>query len=213
MLATGIIGGSYMLLVARCSIWFGTVVDRHKKRSVMIFASAFTLALFLAAAAFYALLSDATLLQLNQPWFWLFTAIILIGAVVENMRNIALSTIVTLLVKKEKRANANGLVGTVQGLGFIVTSVFSGLYIGLLGMGWTLAIACVLTAAVFIHMLFVQIPEKGVAHDPELENKKSISKAVLRLSLWCRDYSACCSSLCSITSSAGHTWHLWIRMD
>ncbi|KKW02597.1 MAG: Multidrug resistance protein [Candidatus Saccharibacteria bacterium GW2011_GWC2_48_9] len=172
VLATGIIGGSYMLLVALCSIWFGTVVDRHKKRSVMIFASAFTLALFLAAAAFYALLSDATLLQLNQPWFWLFTAIILIGAVVENMRNIALSTIVTLLVKKEKRANANGLVGTVQGLGFIVTSVFSGLSIGLLGMGWTLAIACVLTAAVFVHMLFVKIPEKGVAHDPELENKK-----------------------------------------
>lgn len=43
VLATGIIGGTYMLLVALCSIWFGTIVDQHKKRSVMLFAAAFTL--------------------------------------------------------------------------------------------------------------------------------------------------------------------------
>ena len=172
VLATGIIGGAYMLLVALCSIWFGTVVDHHKKRSVMLFASAFTMIAFLIGALFYVVIPNDSLLSLNQPWFWLFAGIILIGAVVENMRNIALSTIVTLLVEKDKRANANGLVGTVQGLGFIVTSVFSGLSIGLLGMGWTIVIACVLTALAFVHMLFIKIPEKGVAHDPELKNKQ-----------------------------------------
>jgi DHA3 family multidrug efflux protein-like MFS transporter len=88
------------------------------------------------------------------------------------MRNIALSTTVTLLVPKENHANANGLVGTVQGIGFIVTSVFSGLSIGLLGMGWTLVIAIVLTAVALTHLLFVSIPEKGILHDPELANKK-----------------------------------------
>ena len=72
-------------------------------------------------------------------WFWIFSGIILFGAVIENMRNIALSTTVTLLVPEERHANANGMVGTVQGLAFLVTSVFSGLSIGLLGMGWTLA--------------------------------------------------------------------------
>ncbi len=172
VLATGYIGGSYMLLIALCSIWFGTIVDRHKKRSVMLFASVFTLGAFLLSGLLFALLPEQTLLTLTQPWFWIFSGIILIGAVVENMRNIALSTIVTLLVDKEKRANANGLVGTVQGIGFIITSVFSGLSIGLLGMGWTLVIACVLTTLALVHMLFIQIPEKGIAHDPELENKK-----------------------------------------
>lgn len=172
VLATGIIGGSYMLLVALCSIWFGTVVDHHKKRSVMLFASVFTLVAFLAGALFYVIVPQESLLSLNQPWFWLFAGIILIGAVVENMRNIALSTVVTLLVEKDKRANANGLVGTVQGIGFIVTSVFSGLSVGLLGMGWTLAIAVTLTALAFAHMLFIRIPEKGIAHDPELANKQ-----------------------------------------
>ncbi len=172
VLATGYIGGSYMLLIALCSIWFGTIVDKHKKRNVMLFASGFTMAAFLLSAFMYMLMPGETLLTLTQPWFWIFAGIILIGAVVENMRNIALSTVVTLLVDKERRANANGLVGTVQGIGFIITSVFSGLSIGLLGMGWTLVIACILTALSFLHMLFIRIPEKGVAHDPELENKK-----------------------------------------
>lgn len=172
VLATGIIGGSYMLLVALCSIWFGTIVDHHKKRSVMLFAASFTLVMFAIAGLFYLALPKEALLTLAAPWFWLFAGVILIGAVVENMRNIALSTVVTLLVEKEKRANANGLVGTVQGIGFIVTSVFSGLSIGMLGMGWTLLIALVFTALSFIHMLYVQIPEKGIAHDPDLKNKQ-----------------------------------------
>lgn len=172
VLATGLIGGTYMLLVALCSIWFGTVVDRHKKRSVMVFAAAFTLVAFLVASLLYVILPEEALLSIASPWLWLFAGIILIGAVVENMRNIALSTIVTLLVDKDRRANANGLVGTVQGIGFIVTSVFSGLSVGLLGMGWTLAIACFLTAVAFVHILFVKIPEKGIAHDPELKDKQ-----------------------------------------
>lgn len=172
VLATGIIGGSYMLLVAVCSLWFGTIVDQHKKKSVMMFAAVFTMIAFLIGAAIYVLVPYETISVLGQPWFWVFAGIILIGAVVENMRNIAMGTVVTLMVPKDKRANANGLVGTVGGIGFIVTSVFSGLSVGLLGMGWTLVIACVLTAIAAAHLYFIAIPEKGVAHDPELKNKK-----------------------------------------
>lgn len=172
VLATGIIGGAYMLLVAMCSLWFGTIVDQHKKKNVMMFAAAFTLMAFLLGAAIYALVPYGVMSTLAQPWFWLFAGVLLAGAVVENMRNIAMGTVVTLMVPKDKRANANGLVGTVGGIGFIVTSVFSGLSVGLLGMGWTLAIACVLTAIACVHLYFVAIPEKGVVHDPELKNKK-----------------------------------------
>ena len=38
---------------------------------------------------------------------------------VESMRNIALSTTVTLLVPADERDKANGLVGSVQGLSLI----------------------------------------------------------------------------------------------
>ena len=46
VLATGIIGGAYMLLVALCSMAFGTIVDRHRKHAVMVFAGAVTLVSF-----------------------------------------------------------------------------------------------------------------------------------------------------------------------
>jgi DHA3 family multidrug efflux protein-like MFS transporter len=167
VLATGVIGGAYMLLVALFAMIFGTVVDRHRKHAVMIFAGVFTLVAFGIAGGLYLLFPEGTLLDLRQPWFWLFSAIILIGAVVENMRNIALSTTVTLLVPQERHANANGMVGTVQGVAFMVTSVLSGLSIGLLGMGWTLVIALVLTAAAWVHLLFLRIPEEQPQQEGE----------------------------------------------
>ncbi|MDB5181191.1 MAG: transporter [Candidatus Saccharibacteria bacterium] len=173
VLATGLIGGTYMLLVAVSSLFFGTLVDQHRKKTIMVASGLFTLVTYLIAAAFFVLTPSELLLDWTGPYLWIFAAVVLIGSVVENMRNIALSTTVTLLVPKEKYANANGLVGTVQGLGFLVTSVFSGLAIGFLGMGWTLAIALVATFLATIHLVFfVKIPEEQIAHDPELENKK-----------------------------------------
>lgn len=172
VLATGIIGGAYMLLVAIFSIIFGTIVDHNKKKNVMVFSAVFSLVCFALGGLVYLSFDKAQLLDWTGPIFWLFTMIILIGGVIENMRNIALSTVVTILVPKENHDKANGMVGTVQGVAFMVTSVFSGLSIGLLGMGWTLAIAIAFTTIAALHILFVSIPEKKIVHDPELENKK-----------------------------------------
>src|SRR5690606_4496162 len=109
VLATGIIGGTYMLLVALFSIMFGTIVDHHKKKSVMLFSSVFTLVAFGSGGVLYALFVSGAPLSITNSALWIFAGIILIGAVVENMRNIALSTTVTILVDKDRRANANGL--------------------------------------------------------------------------------------------------------
>ncbi|QHC60751.1 MFS transporter [Rathayibacter sp. VKM Ac-2760] len=163
VLATGVIGGAYMLLVAVFAMAFGTIVDRHRKYRVMLFAGAVTLVAFGIAGGLYLALPEAALLDFGGPWFWLFSGTILFGAVIENMRNIALSTTVTLLVPVERHANANGLVGTVQGLAFVVTSVFSGLSIGLLGMGWTMLIAIGVSAAALGHLLVLRIPEDAPA--------------------------------------------------
>jgi DHA3 family multidrug efflux protein-like MFS transporter len=165
VLATGIIGGAYMLLVAVCSMAFGTIVDRHRKHAVMVFAGVITLVAFCFSGGLYLVFPESALLDLGGPWFWLFSAVILFGAVIENMRNIALSTTVTLLIPTERHANANGMVGTVQGLAFMITSVFSGLAIGLLGMGWTLIIAIVLSSLALLHLLFLRIPEEHPQQD------------------------------------------------
>ncbi|WP_405216304.1 MFS transporter [Agrococcus sp. Ld7] len=167
VLATGLIGGAYMLFVAFGSILFGSIVDHHRKLRVMVLSGSITLAAFAVAGAMYLLLPEPVLLDLGAPWLWLFMAIILAGSVVEHMRNIALSTTVTILVADARRANANGLVGTVQGLAMIVTSVFSGLSIGFLGMGWTIAIAIGMLALSLGHLVTLRIPEDVVAVDPD----------------------------------------------
>jgi DHA3 family multidrug efflux protein-like MFS transporter len=172
LLATSIIGGSYMLFVALSSLWFGVIVDHNKKKKVMILSSLITFTAYAIAGGLYLAFDERQLVDWNGYAFWLFAGIILVGGVVENMRNIALSTTVTILVPKENRDKANGLVGAVQGLGFLVTSVFSGLSIGFLGMGGTLAIAVALTTVALLHLFFVRIPEETIVHDPELAGKK-----------------------------------------
>lgn len=173
VMATAILGGTYMLLIAVFSIIFGTIVDHNKKKNVMVYASLYTMVAFAISGVMYMLLPKESLTDWTNVMFWLFTLAILSGGVIENMRNIALSTVVTILVPKDGRDKANGLVGTVQGVAFMTTSVFSGLSIGLLGMGWTLAIAIAFTVLSVLHLIFfVTIPEENIVHDPELENKK-----------------------------------------
>ncbi len=167
VLATGIIGGAYMLLIAFFSMVFGTIVDRYRKHTVMLISSVVSAVAFGAAGLLYLWQPESALLEIGGPWFWAFALIILIGGVIEQLRNIALSTTVTLLIPEERHANANGLVGTVQGIAFLVTSVFSGLSIGFLGMGWTLIIAIVAMAVTFGHLLFVRIPEEAPQRDPD----------------------------------------------
>ncbi|MER7797007.1 MFS transporter [Microbacterium sp. NPDC096154] len=165
VLATGVIGGAFMLFIALFSMPFGTLVDRFRKKPVMVWATLAALAVFCLDAAFYFAIPEAEMLDIERtPWFWIFAVVMLAGAVVEQLRNIALSTSVTLLVPEPKHANANGLVGTVQGLSFLVTSVLSGLSVGLLGMGPTLIIGIVAMALALLHLTLLSIPEPQVAH-------------------------------------------------
>lgn len=164
ILATSILGGSYMLLSAILGLFFGTFVDHHKKKFAMQLASASSLAGFSLAALMYITVPHDTLLQLDAPLFWIFVLFILAGALAGNMRGIALSTTVTLLVDEKHRDKANGLVGSVNGLAFAITSVFSGLVVGFLGMGWALAIAVALTAGILAHLFTIRMQEPKPDH-------------------------------------------------
>ncbi len=132
-MATAIIGGGYMLFTAVLGTFFGTLVDHHRKKQVMVTSSTITLVAYAASGGLWLLLGEDRLADWGSAWFWLFTAVILVGGVVESLRNIALSTTVTLLVPEDGRDKANGLVGTVQGIAFMITSVFSGLSVGCSG--------------------------------------------------------------------------------
>ena len=68
------------------------------------------------------------------------------------------------MVAEAERDKVNGLVGMVGGLGFAVTSVFSGLSVGQLGMTWTIAVAVALTVVSLLHLMFLSIDEPEVVH-------------------------------------------------
>ncbi|MDO4684158.1 MAG: MFS transporter [Candidatus Saccharibacteria bacterium] len=168
VLVTGLLGGAYMLLTSFASLAFGSFVDRHYKKSAMLLANVVASVAFSVSMVTYWLLLEGKPASASDPTLWLFGIVMLIGAVIGNMRNVALSTTVTLLVSSGERDKANGMVGAVNGIGFIVTSVISGVSIG---MGWTLVIAAVLMLLATLHMWRLDIPEKEIAHDPELTNK------------------------------------------
>ena len=180
VLATAAVGGAYMLFMAICGLVFGTYVDKNYKKRVMVVSSLVSAIAYVAAGLLYLVAGEQQLGMLSSPLLWLFAGIILVGAVVENLRNIALSTTVTILVPKKQRDKANGLIGSVTGLAFLVTSVLSGLSIGYLGLGGTLLIAISLTVLALLHLGTVSIPETKIVHDPALENTRFDIKGALK---------------------------------
>lgn len=168
VLATALLGGSYMLLVALMGVPFGTWIDHWRKKQVMVLATVITAIAFAAALGFFLLVPTSAILVIGSPAFWIFVLLILLGAVVESARGITLSTCVTLLVPEPERPNMNGMVGMVNGLGFAITSVFSGLAIGLLGMRTALFIGVGMTVISLLHLLAVSIPEPKILHSDDL---------------------------------------------
>lgn len=159
VVATAVIGAAFSLSSAVFAPWFGTYVDHHRKHQAMTLATTLSVTCFAAATAVFVVVDASTLLRLTSPWFWLLVALTLLGSVAGSLRSIAMGTCVTLLVPEGSRDRANGLVGSITGVSFAVTSVFSGLVIGQLGMGWALYGSLALTAVSLAHLRTIRIPE------------------------------------------------------
>jgi MFS transporter, DHA3 family, multidrug efflux protein len=159
VVATGVIGGAFSISSAVLGPFFGTYVDHHRKHAAMVLSASLSAAAFAGATAVFLGVDADRLLRLTSPWFWVLVMLTLLGSVAGQMRSIALSTTVTLLVPEDRRDRANGKVGTVTGLSFAITSVFSGLVIGQLGMGWAYYGSLALTVVGLLHLRTIAIDE------------------------------------------------------
>lgn len=159
VIATSIMAGVYTLTVALSGFFLGSLVDRFKKKQVMLLSSAGSLTFYAVAFAILVTTPSETFTDPTSPQLWAFVVLTLFGAIAGNLRGIALSTLVTIMVPEEERDKANGLVGTANGVAFLVASIFSGLAIGFLNATWMLAIAIALTLAVILHLWTLHIPE------------------------------------------------------
>ncbi len=157
--ATGMIAGLYLVLTGVFAIWFGSLVDHHRKRIVMLASSAVSLGFYAVSLALLVLTPKARFADVADWPLWAFLGLVMLGVIAGNLRAIALPTLVTLLIPEDRRDKANGLVGMVSGIGFLTTSVISGFLVAYGGMIGALLFALVLTVVAFLHLLAVKLDE------------------------------------------------------
>lgn len=165
--ATSVMAGIYFGTVALSGFYLGSLVDRYKKKKAMMLSGVFSLVLYGLAFLVYVSSPAAAFKQASSVVLWVFIILALFGAIAGNIRSIAISTLVTILIPEERRDKANGLVGTVNGVSFLAASIFSGLAIGYLGMFGTLVLALICSVLVIVHLWTISIPEQGVVHTEE----------------------------------------------
>ncbi|WP_432512082.1 MFS transporter [Kineococcus sp. SYSU DK001] len=157
--ATGMIAGVFVVATAATGIWFGSLVDNHRKRTVLQASAAVSAALYGVCLAVLLLTPAEEFTDAGSLRLWLFVVLLMAGVVAGNPRGIALPTLVTLLVPEHLRDRANGLVGTVSGTSMLVTSVISGVLVASGGMLHVLLLALAVLAGSVLHLARVAVPE------------------------------------------------------
>jgi len=156
--ATGMIAGIFLVAIALTGIWFGSLVDHHPKKTMMQVSAVVSLALYGVSLAAYLLSPAEAFRRPDSVLLWVFVVLLMLGVIAGNIRMIAMSTLVTLLIPAGLRARANGLVGTTSGVSFLVTSVISGLLVAAGGMRYALLLALVVLGAALVHLSLVRVP-------------------------------------------------------
>lgn len=172
--ATAMMSGIYTLSVAFTGIWFGSIVDHNKKKTVMLLSSVVSLAIYLVCFLIYVIAPAGTFTNINNVIIWIFMTLVLFGVLAGNLRGIALPTLVKFMIPEEGRDKANGLVGTTQGVAFLVVLVISAILVGQSGMYGVFIMAILLTIVAIVHLWFQNIPEQGIVHVDGHEVPKTI---------------------------------------
>jgi len=178
VITTSVMAGVFTITIAFSGFLLGSVVDRYKKKTAMMLSSVASLGFYALAWAIFVSTPAAEFTDASSPMLWFFILLSLAGALAGNLRGIALSTLVTILIPEAERGKANGMVGATNGVAFLVASILSGLVIGFLGVYWMLTNAIVLNLLVIVHLLTLSIPEKedhhAETHTPSVDIRGTI---------------------------------------
>ncbi len=162
--ATSIVSGIYLVMTASLGIWFGSLVDHNKKKTVMILSGVISLIIYIIGFVLYISTPAETWKEPTSVTLWILNVLLLVGVIAGNLRSIAVPTLVTILIPEEERAKANGLTGTAFGIAFLICSAISGLLVGAGGMFYVLILGIVMMILSILHLWFLVIPEKEIVH-------------------------------------------------
>jgi DHA3 family multidrug efflux protein-like MFS transporter len=164
VLVTSWLSGIYLVTTVVTGFWFGGIVDHHHKKAVMIWSGMISLTAYTLAMMVYIAAPAGAFATISSYYVWALIGVVIVGVIAGNLRNIALPTLVTILVPEKNREKANGLVGTATGVAFLITSVISGFLVGTFGMWLVLGVGIVLGVLTLLHLVFVRIDEKKIVH-------------------------------------------------
>lgn len=162
VLATSLMSGIYLVATAVTGIWFGSLVDRHKKRTMMIVSSVVSFISFSLAFFLYLVIPAAQFTDHFSLSLWALVLVTFVGVVVGNIRNIALPTVTTILVPEDRRDKANGMAGTITGISFLIASIASGFLLATSGLYWIFMAANLLLLVSIFHLFTINVPEKKI---------------------------------------------------
>jgi MFS family permease len=80
VLTTSVISGIYLVGVAACGFWFGSIVDHHRKKTAMLISSVATLVLFSIALAIHAASPADAFRSVTSPRLWTIVVLLRSGA-------------------------------------------------------------------------------------------------------------------------------------
>jgi DHA3 family multidrug efflux protein-like MFS transporter len=181
VLATGMVAGIFLVTTAVSGIWFGSLVDHYRKKTVMQVSALVSLGFYAVAFTLYQLTAEQTFSNPASVMLWVFIVSAMCGVITGNIRSIALQTLVTVLIPEDRRDKANGLVGTTLGVSFLVTSVISGLLVAAGGMFYVLLLGMTVLGLSVVHLAFVRVadrPEGGAADDSESADQEATGNKV-----------------------------------
>lgn len=98
------------------ALQFGHIVDHHPKHRVILRSTLGSFSAYVLGAIVY-FSTDAAVFTHPSSWqLWLLIVTLMTGTMIGNLRTIALSTTVSLLLPSEEHAQANGKIGTINGV-------------------------------------------------------------------------------------------------
>ncbi|HYC90553.1 MAG TPA: MFS transporter [Thermoanaerobaculia bacterium] len=164
VISTSTLAGVFLVMTMVSGLWFGSLVDHHKKKHAMLGSSIVTLLLFIGGLALLHFTPADAFASVRSVPLWIFAVVLLAGTIVGSIYNIAIPTLVAFIVPEDRRDRANGMFGTVIGLAFGITSVASGLVLAFGGMKVVLVIAIVATVLAIAVLALIPVHEERPAH-------------------------------------------------
>ncbi|WP_083874315.1 MFS transporter [Nocardia paucivorans] len=179
--ATGVIAGVFLVAMAGTGVWFGGIVDHHRKKSVLQASALISLAIYTIGLMLYLATPTEEWHDPTSARLWVLIVLLMAGVTTGGLRTIALPTVVTAMFDEGVRDRANGLVGTTTGIAQLVTSVVSALLVGWNGMLGVLVLAVVVLTGSILHLHRLRLPEVLAHTAAEGEPKRVDVRGTIRM--------------------------------